>query len=113
MRISMSKNNIFTKWALFFALAIFWNVSFAMNCPNIPAGATTLATVHFNTSDGEGQLWEIYPGAGQIRQPSGSEGSASASILPAGAGSGGQQTIWPKPGISSLLIIYTHAFDGK
>jgi len=39
----------------------------ALNCPNKPSNAATLATIHFNTSDGEGQLWEIYPGAGQIQ----------------------------------------------
>lgn len=78
--------------------ATFSNFAGAMNCPNKPAGATTLATIHFNTTDGEGQLWEIYPGAASIKQPSGAEGSVSASILPVGSGTGGQQTIWPKPG---------------
>ena len=52
----------------------------------------------FNTTDGEGQLWEVYPGAGKIMQPAGANGNASASILPAGQSVGGQQTIWPKPG---------------
>lgn len=75
----------------------------AMSCPNKPGGATTLATVNFNTSDGEGQLWEIYPGAGQIQQPSGAEGNASASILYAGQPTGGQQTIYPKPGGQQAL----------
>ena len=70
----------------------------ALSCPNKPASATTLATVHFNTSDGEGQLWEIYPGAGQIQSIAGAEGTVSASILSPGQSSGGQQTIWPKPG---------------
>jgi hypothetical protein len=80
---------------LFFSLS---GISHAITCPNKPAGATTLATIHFNTSDGEGQLWELYPGAGQIQQPSGAEGNASASILSPGQSTGGQQTIWPKPG---------------
>jgi len=70
----------------------------ALNCPNKPSNAATLATVHFNTSDGEGQLWELYPGAGQIQSPAGAEGTASASILAPGQPTGGQQTIWPKPG---------------
>lgn len=70
----------------------------AISCPNMPSGAATLSTIHFDTSDGEGQLWEIYPGAGQIQQPSGAEGNASASILASNATTGGQQTIWPKPG---------------
>ena len=83
--------------------AVWSGEAWAINCPNKPGGATTLATVHFNTSDGEGQLWEIYPGAGQIQQPSGAEGNASASILPAGSGTGGQQTIYPKPGSQQPL----------
>lgn len=77
--------------------------AWAINCPNKPSGATTLATVHFDTSNGEGQLWEIYPGAGQIRQPAGAEGNASASILYAGQPTGGQQTIWPNPGSQQPL----------
>ncbi len=45
----------------------------------------------------------MYPGAGKIVQPPGSPApasapKASASILAAGQSSGGQQTIWPKPG---------------
>jgi hypothetical protein len=72
-------------------------------CPNQPAGAAVLLDTPFNTSDGEGQLWEVYPGAGKIVQPPGSPApasapKASASILAAGQSSGGQQTIWPKPG---------------
>ena len=72
-------------------------------CPNQPAGATVLLDTPFNTSDGEGQLWELYPGAGKIVQPQGSPApasppKASASILAAGQSTGGQQTIWPKPG---------------
>lgn len=79
------------------------DLAHALTCPNKPANAATLATVHFNTSDGEGQLWEIYPGAGQIQSPSGAEGTASASILSAGASTGGQQTIWPKSGSQQPL----------
>lgn len=75
----------------------------ALSCPNKPASATTLATIHFTTSDGEGQLWELYPGAGQIQSPSGAEGTASASILAAGQSAGGQQTVWPKPGGQQAL----------
>lgn len=71
---------------------------YALTCPNKPSNATTLATVHFNTNDGEGQLWDLYPGAGTITTVSGSEGSVSASILAPGASVGGQQVIWPKPG---------------
>lgn len=74
------------------------NMALALTCPNMPTGASVLATIHFNTSDGEGQLWEIYPGAGQIQSPTGAEGTASASILAPGAKEGGQQTIWPKQG---------------
>lgn len=77
--------------------------AYALTCANKPAGASTLATVQFNTSDGEGQLWEIYPGAGQIQSPSGAVGTASASILSAGASTGGQQTIYPKPGSQQPL----------
>ena len=77
-------------------------------CPNQPAGAAVLLDTPFNTSDGEGQLWEVYPGAGKIVQPPGSPApasapKASASILAAGQSSGGQQTIWPKPGSEKAL----------
>ncbi len=44
-------------------------------CPNQPAGATVLLDTPFNTSDGEGQLWELYPGAGKIVQPQGKPGA--------------------------------------
>lgn len=70
----------------------------ALTCANKPVGANTLATIHFNTNDGEGQMWDLYPGAGTITTIPGSEGSVSASILSPGAGTGGQQVIWPKPG---------------
>lgn len=70
----------------------------AMSCPNRPSGAVTVLDTSFNTVDGEGQLWEIYPGAGKVMQPAGANGSVSASILSAGQSTGGQQTIWPKPG---------------
>lgn len=90
-----------------FILVLFFLVSpslaFALSCPNKPSNAVTLATVHFNTNDGEGQMWEIYPGAGQIQSPAGAEGTATASILPAGSGTGGQQTIWPKSGSQQPL----------
>lgn len=90
-------------WCCLLAVCAVWSgEAWAINCPNKPGGATTLATVHFNTSDGEGQLWEIYPGAGQIQSPSGAEGTASASILSAGQSQGGQQTIWPKPGTAAV-----------
>jgi hypothetical protein len=81
-----------------FACAGLPDLAHALTCPNRPAGSTTLATVHFNTNDGEGQLWDLYPGAGTITTVSGSEGSVSASILAPGASVGGQQVIWPKPG---------------
>lgn len=73
----------------------------ALTCPNKPSNATTIQTVSFNTSDGEGKMWELYPGAGQIQSPSGAEGTASASILRAGQLQGWQQTIWPKPGTAT------------
>lgn len=78
----------------------------ALNCPNKPAGATNVADMQFNTPDGEGQLWEIYPGSGFISQPGGLTGSppnASTSRLPAGQSIGGQQTIYPKPGSQQPL----------
>lgn len=75
----------------------------ALTCPNKPPTAATLATVNFNTSDGEGQLWEIYPGAGQIQSIAGAEGTVSASILSPGQPTGGQQTIWPKQGSQQPL----------
>lgn len=75
----------------------------ALTCPNKPANATTLSTVHFNTSDGEGQLWEVYPNAGVIQTPAGAMGSVSSSILAGSDGSGGQQTIWPKSGSQQPL----------
>jgi hypothetical protein len=84
---------------LFLALLLFFSLSSianALTCPNKPISATTLATVHFNTPDGEGQLWEIYPNAATITTVAGSEGNVSASILSPGADTGGQQTIWPK-----------------
>jgi hypothetical protein len=73
-------------------------MSYALTCPNKPANAATLATVHFDTNDGEGQMWDLYPGAGTITSISGSEGNVSASILSPGNNVGGQQVIWPKPG---------------
>ncbi len=72
-------------------------------CVNMPSGATVVLNTPFNTTDGEGQLWEVYPGSGKITQPSGASGSASTSILPAGQPVGGQQTIWPKPGKEQAL----------
>lgn len=89
------------------------DLAHALTCPNKPANATTLATIHFTTSDGEGQLWELYPGAGQIQSPSGAEGTASASILSAGASQGGQQTIWPKPGSQQPLSNIYSCFRWK
>lgn len=74
------------------------DLAHALTCPNKPANATTLATVHFNTNDGEGQMWDLYPGAGTITTIPGAEGNVSASILQPGASVGGQQVIWPKPG---------------
>ena len=74
------------------------DLAHALTCPNRPAGSATLATVRFNTTDGEGQMWDLYPGAGTITTIPGSEGSVSASILSPGASQGGQQVIWPKPG---------------
>lgn len=73
----------------------------APNCPNRPAGSNIVLETPFSTTDGEGQLWELYPGAGYISNPSGapaSPGNASTSKLAAGQSVGGQQTIWPKPG---------------
>lgn len=101
---------------LLIALVIFMDLpefALALTCPNKPSNATTITTVHFNTSDGEGQLWEIYPGAGQIRQPSGVEGNATASILPVGSGTGGQQTIWPKSGAQQPLTNLYSCFRWK
>lgn len=74
------------------------DLAHALTCPNKPANATTLATVHFNTNDGEGQMWDLYPGAGTITTIPGAEGNVSASILQPGASVGGQQVIWPKSG---------------
>lgn len=71
------------------------------SCPNRPQGAVTVLETPFTTSDGEGQLWEVYPGAGQIVAAPGAPASpatASASILSPRQATGGQQTIWPKPG---------------
>ncbi len=79
------------------------NSTAPVGCPNMPSGATIVMETQFNTSDGEGQLWEIYPGAGKIMQPAGATGNASASILSAGQPTGGQQTIWPKPGKEQAL----------
>ena len=79
-------------------VAMWPSIGDALTCPNKPVSATTLATVHFNTNDGEGQMWDLYPGAGTITTIPGSEGSVSASILSPGASTGGQQVIWPKPG---------------
>lgn len=78
--------------------AMWPSIGDALTCPNKPVSATTLATVRFNTNDGEGQMWDLYPGAGTITTIPGSEGSVSASILSPGASTGGQQVIWPKPG---------------
>lgn len=91
-----------------FIAVLFFSISAlsSPNCPNRPTGASTVLDTSFNTSDGEGQLWEIYPGAGVILQPSGTPASspnASASIFPAGQSVGGQQTIWPKPGAQQAL----------
>ena len=91
----------------------------ALTCPNKPSNATTIQTVSFNTSDGEGKMWELYPGAGQIQSPSGAEGTASASILRAGQLQGGQQTIWPKPGtaavqpLSNLYVCFRWKMNDK
>lgn len=74
------------------------SVSFALTCANKPSNATTLATIHFDTTDGEGQLWEIYPGAALIAQPTGVIGNASESLLRTTDTTGGQQNIYPKPG---------------
>lgn len=71
------------------------------SCPNKPTGAVTVLDTSFTTTDGEGQLWELYPGAGKITEPARAPASApyaNASILPVGSSVGGQQTIWPKPG---------------
>lgn len=99
--------------------AMWPSIGDALTCPNKPVSATTLATVHFNTSDGEGKMWELYPGAGQIQSPSGAEGTASASILRAGQLQGGQQTIWPKPGtaavqpLSNLYVCFRWKMNDK
>lgn len=74
----------------------------ALTCPNKPSNATTIQTVSFNTSDGEGKMWELYPGAGQIQSIAGAEGTVSASILSPGQSTGGQQTIWPKPNTAAV-----------
>ena len=74
------------------------DLAHALTCPNRPAGSATLATVRFNTTDGEGQMWDLYPGAGTITTIPGSEGNVTSSILAPGASVGGQQVIWPKPG---------------
>lgn len=77
------------------------NSTAPLGCPNMPSGATVVLDTPFDTADGEGQLWEIYPGAGKITQPSGvlkSAPNAVTSILSAGQVTGGQQTIWPKIG---------------
>lgn len=96
------------------ATAVFSSLdAHALTCRNQPAGATNLATIHFNTTDGEGQLWDLYPGAGQIRQPSGVEGNASASVLSPGNGTGGQQVIWPKPGFQQPLTNLYSCFRWK
>ncbi len=84
------------------------NTSTPIACPNMPSGATVVMETPFNTTDGEGQLWEVYPGAGKIMQPTGVNGNANASVLSAGQGVGGQQTIWPKIGkeqpLSNLYV---------
>ena len=95
------------------------DLAHALTCPNKPLSATTIQTVSFNTSDGEGKMWELYPGAGQIQSPSGAEGTASASILRAGQLQGGQQTIWPKPGtaavqpLSNLYVCFRWKMNDK
>lgn len=83
---------------ILFVLGANGAVAAAINCPNRPSGAVTVLETPFNTLDGEGQLWEVYPGAGRITQPTGVLGTASTSILAPGQAVGGQQTIWPKPG---------------
>lgn len=77
----------------------------APNCPNRPAGATTLLDCAFNSTNCSGEiggpLWELYPGAASITQPGGNPASspnADTSMLPAFSSVGGQQTIWPNPG---------------
>lgn len=85
----------------------------ALTCPNKPAGANTLAVIHFNTNDGEGQMWDLYPGAGTITTQPGSDGNVTASILSPGNLTGGQQVIWPKPGNQQPLTNMYSCFKWK
>lgn len=69
------------------------------SCPNMPAGAKVVLETPFDTSDGEGQLWEVYPGAGHVISAADAPRSGPkvlTSVLSAGQTTGGQQTIWPK-----------------
>ena len=89
--------------------------SFAI-CDNRPQGSTVLLDCPFTNSNCGGQLWEIYPGAGQtvtdLSAPV-SPPSVNASILSPGATTGGQQTIWPKQGSQQPLTNTYVCFQWK
>ena len=95
--------------------------SFAF-CDNRPQGATVLLDCPFTDSNCGGRLWELYPGAGQIVTDLSapvSPPSVNASILRAGQTTGGQQTIWPKPGtaavqpLSNLYVCFRWKMNDK
>lgn len=84
-----------------------------LTCANMPPGATVLANIHFDTTDGEGQMWDLYPGAGTITTQPGSDGNVTSSILLPGNITGGQQVIWPKPGNQQPLTNLYSCFKWK